>query len=448
MTVRRAHLFVILAVIGAPRLAPADDAPAADTAAGITFFEVEDPAGPRRALLQVPLGRARASRRGTCCSTPGRRSGPAATAARPSCPATPTRASCSTAVSHADPDLKMPPKKERLAGVRDRRHQDVDPDGGRGPSRGRGDRRSPPAGRHRGRPPVLGLPEARRPRAAGHEGSRLGQARPRPLHPGEAGAAGLAPSADAEPATLLRRLHFDLVGLPPSPEAVERFLERVEADGLDAALEPEVDALLASPQFGERWGRHWLDVARFAESSGKEANISFPYAWRYRDYVIDAFNADMPFDRFLLEQIAGDLLPSDERRRAGPAADRHRVPGGRAQEPRRSEQGPVRGRPRRRADRRRDARRCWPTRWPAPAATTTSSTRSRWRTTTPWPASSPAPRPTSAPSSRRPTGSAATRWSCRAGPASRSCTSRSRRSSVAELKAELAALKDGEGRRP
>src|SRR5690606_29880252 len=105
--------------------------------------------------------------------------------------------------------------------------------------------------------------------------------------------AGLAPSPDAEPAVLLRRLHFDLVGLPPTPGAIRHFLQRVRDNGLDAALEREVDALLASPHFGERWGRHWLDVARFAESSGKEANISFPYAWRYRDYVIDAVNADM-----------------------------------------------------------------------------------------------------------------------------------------------------------
>src|SRR4029077_13710968 len=78
------------------------------------------------------------------------------------------------------------------------------------------------------------------------------------------------------------------------------------------ALESDTEALLASKQFGECWGRHWLDVARFGESSGKEANIAFPYAWRYRDYVIDAVNADMPFDRFLIEQIAGDLLPYDD----------------------------------------------------------------------------------------------------------------------------------------
>ena len=122
-------------------------------------------------------------------------------------------------------------------------------------------------------------------------------------------AAGLSPTADAEPARLLRRLHFDLVGLPPSPAAIKSFLAAVEKDGLDATLAGEADALLASPQCGEHWGRHWLDVARFAESSGKEANMAFPYAWRYRDYVIDAVNADIPFDRFLTEQIAGDLLP-------------------------------------------------------------------------------------------------------------------------------------------
>ncbi len=124
-------------------------------------------------------------------------------------------------------------------------------------------------------------------------------------------AANLKPSADAEPAALLRRLHFDLVGLPPSPEALATFSSRIEKQGLDTAIEAEADSLLASKQFGERWGRHWLDVARFAESSGKEANISFPEAWRYRDYVFDAVHADIPFDRFVVEQIAGDLLPFD-----------------------------------------------------------------------------------------------------------------------------------------
>jgi len=123
---------------------------------------------------------------------------------------------------------------------------------------------------------------------------------------------GMQPSADAKPRTLLRRLHFDLVGLPPSPSAIERFLAVKDQHGLDVALEAEADELLQSPQFGERWGRHWLDVARYGESSGGESNISFPYAWRYRDYVIDAVNADIPYARFLTEQIAGDLLPYDD----------------------------------------------------------------------------------------------------------------------------------------
>lgn len=122
-------------------------------------------------------------------------------------------------------------------------------------------------------------------------------------------AAGLKPSPDANPATLLRRLYFDLVGLPPAPEDLARFQQKVKAAGLDQAVQLEVDALLAAPQYGERWGRHWLDVARFGESSGKEANLTFPYAWRYRDYVIDCFNDDVPYDEFLIEQIAGDLLP-------------------------------------------------------------------------------------------------------------------------------------------
>jgi hypothetical protein len=124
-------------------------------------------------------------------------------------------------------------------------------------------------------------------------------------------ASGFAPSPDAEPATLLRRLHFDWIGLPPSPDAALSFRKRINSDGIDTAITAGTDALLATPQFGERWGRHWLDVARFAESSGKQANISFPYAWRYREYVIDAVNADLPFDQFLIEQIAEDLLPHD-----------------------------------------------------------------------------------------------------------------------------------------
>ncbi len=123
--------------------------------------------------------------------------------------------------------------------------------------------------------------------------------------------AGLAPSADAAPETLLRRLSFDLIGLPPAPGELDAFRQACATTSVDEALAAACDRMLATPQFGEHWGRHWLDVARFGESSGKEANISFPYAFRYRDYVIDAFNADIPYDRFLIEQMAGDLLPAE-----------------------------------------------------------------------------------------------------------------------------------------
>ena len=120
---------------------------------------------------------------------------------------------------------------------------------------------------------------------------------------------GLKPAADTDPNTFIRRLSFDLIGLPPSPKQIAWFLEKWEQDP-DMAVEKVVDALLARDEFGERWGRHWLDVARYAESSGKEMNITYPHAWRYRDYVIDSFNKDKPYDEFLAEQIAGDLLPA------------------------------------------------------------------------------------------------------------------------------------------
>lgn len=114
-----------------------------------------------------------------------------------------------------------------------------------------------------------------------------------------------APRADA--ATLLRRVYLVLTGLPPTVEELRAFL----ADPSDEAYRQVVDRLLASPEFGERWGRHWLDVARFAESSGGGRSLMFPEAWRYRDYVIAALNDDVPFDQFIVEQIAGDLLAHD-----------------------------------------------------------------------------------------------------------------------------------------
>ncbi len=118
---------------------------------------------------------------------------------------------------------------------------------------------------------------------------------------------GLQPVADAERVTLLRRVTFDLTGLPPTLAEVEAFL----ADDSPQAFEKVVDRLLATQAFGERWGRHWLDVARYGESTGSARNLPMPHAWRYRDWVIAAFNQDKPFDQFIREQIAGDLLPSN-----------------------------------------------------------------------------------------------------------------------------------------
>ena len=127
----------------------------------------------------------------------------------------------------------------------------------------------------------------------------------------------LKPVRDADPYALVRRVYFDLVGLPPSPSEVDAFVnawqqeQRQGATGnrVPRVYEQLVDRLLASPQFGERWGRHWLDVVRFAESTGMTRNYPYPHAWRYRDYVIDSFNNDKPYNQFVLEQIAGDLLP-------------------------------------------------------------------------------------------------------------------------------------------
>jgi hypothetical protein len=120
---------------------------------------------------------------------------------------------------------------------------------------------------------------------------------------------GLAPAAAADRRTLIRRVTFDLTGLPPTPDEVEEFLADRSAD----AWPQLVDRLLASPRYGERWGRHWLDVVRYADTAGFEADPLYPSAWKYRDYVIRSLNADKPFDRFLQEQVAGDELWPDDR---------------------------------------------------------------------------------------------------------------------------------------
>ena len=121
-------------------------------------------------------------------------------------------------------------------------------------------------------------------------------------------AAGVTPAGDADRRTLIRRVTFDLTGLPPTPEDVEAFVN----DLSPTAYEKVVDRLLASPQFGERWARHWLDPARYAESHGFEHDYDRPHAYHYRDFVIKALNADMPYDRFLRWQLAGDELAPDD----------------------------------------------------------------------------------------------------------------------------------------
>ncbi|MBL9171500.1 MAG: DUF1549 domain-containing protein, partial [Verrucomicrobiales bacterium] len=119
---------------------------------------------------------------------------------------------------------------------------------------------------------------------------------------------GIEPAAPADRRALIRRATFDLTGLPPTPAEVATFL----ADSAPGAFARVIDRLLESPQYGIRWGRHWLDVARYADSNGLDENVAFGNAWRYRDYVINSINRDKPYNQFLIEQLAGDLLPSTE----------------------------------------------------------------------------------------------------------------------------------------
>src|SRR4029077_19693021 len=115
---------------------------------------------------------------------------------------------------------------------------------------------------------------------------------------------GLTPAPAADRRALIRRVTFDLIGLPPTPEEVDAFLSDASPD----AYQKIVDKLLADSRYGERWARHWLDLARFAESDGFAIDSERPTAWRYRDYVIRAFNQDKPYDVFIKEQLAGDEL--------------------------------------------------------------------------------------------------------------------------------------------
>lgn len=119
---------------------------------------------------------------------------------------------------------------------------------------------------------------------------------------------GLTPVEPASKRVLIRRAYLDLIGLPPTPEQVQEFFN----DQSPQAFAKVVDELLASPRYGERWGRHWLDVARYADSNGLDENVAHGNAWRYRDYVIDSFNSDKPYDQFIREQLAGDMLEGEE----------------------------------------------------------------------------------------------------------------------------------------
>jgi hypothetical protein len=232
-------------------------------------------------------------------------------------PGDPKKSLLLTAISHTDPDLEMPPKQPQLPKAVIADFEAWIKMGAPDPREATGKvAERPPVDLKSGRefwaykkPVKPALPAVKDAKWARRDLDRFILAK---LEENK-----LAPSPDAEPVTLLRRVHFDLVGLPPAQADAVAFAQRAKAGELDAALAEVVDVLLKSERFGERWGRHWMDVARFAESNGRESNLAYPHAWRYRDYVIDAFNADKPYDRFLTEQIAGDLLPSkDDAQRA------------------------------------------------------------------------------------------------------------------------------------
>ena len=219
------------------------------------------------------------------------------------------------AIRHSDPDLEMPPRKDRLSestlkdfeqwittGAADPRESANGKDGRTGDD-------FESRKQHWSFLPVVAsrIPEPKRRDWAYNEIDRFILAK---LEEN-----GLEPSPDADPVVFLRRLSFDLTGLPPSsvignqPSVIAQSTTRKTDHRLPIA--ETIDALLASPAYGQRWARHWLDVVRFAESNGKEANLIYPHAWRYRDYVIDTFDRDLPYDRFLTEQLAGDLLPAE-----------------------------------------------------------------------------------------------------------------------------------------
>ncbi|MCZ6793769.1 MAG: PSD1 and planctomycete cytochrome C domain-containing protein [Planctomycetota bacterium] len=210
------------------------------------------------------------------------------------------------AVRRVDPDLRMPPRKELSRGEVDAIVEWVR----RGaPDPRTGDERPPE------RAPASDLWSLRRPVEPALPPVRDASWPATPVDRfilSGLERRGLEPAPAADRRTLIRRLSFDLLGLPPGPWEIEEFLEDDSPD----AWARLVDRWLATPRYGERWGRHWLDVARYADSNGLDENVAHGNAWRYRDYVVASFNRDRPFDRFVLEQLAGDLLPAPPTREA------------------------------------------------------------------------------------------------------------------------------------
>jgi hypothetical protein len=211
---------------------------------------------------------------------------------------------------HKDPDMAMPPKKEKLSAAVLANFEAWVRMGAPDPRSGTGRAKvaawdSAKAAEHWAFKPIANPPIPKTTDPNGFVQNAIDNFVLQRLNEQK-----LSPSKKADKQTLLRRVCYDLTGLPPTPAEMEAFLKDTSEDAYDKV----VDRLLASPRYGERWGRHWLDIARYADTTGDRLNGRqhtplYPNAWTYRDYVISAFNADLPYDRFILEQIAADKLP-------------------------------------------------------------------------------------------------------------------------------------------
>ena len=207
------------------------------------------------------------------------------------------------AIAHTDADLKMPPEGKPLTPADVAKVKAWIEDGAAWPTDVKLSWKASAKQNHWAFQPIINpsLPVVKQPAWARNGVDRFILARLEKE--------GIAPSPEADRVTLIRRLSFDLVGLPPTVAEVDLFLKESEANA-DEAYAQLVGRLLASPHYGERWGRHWLDAARYADSDGYEKDTGRPWAWRFRNWVIDAINRDLPFDQFTIEQLAGDLLPN------------------------------------------------------------------------------------------------------------------------------------------